>query len=174
MTELLERIEALAAALAAEAGAFATEQLEREVERSVRLTAGVEDVADHRVIDVGGRPGLAEEPDPEALVLGERGVDHLERDVLAGELMHRAVHRADRAGAEEPVEPVLPRDHAPDASVDFDCAALPHLGGSPGMLSLPAMHGHVRPQPPVIAPPARPNNATVGCITDTGGRHPSW
>ncbi|MCA9857209.1 MAG: inositol-1-monophosphatase, partial [Dehalococcoidia bacterium] len=31
MTELLERIEALAAALAAEAGAFATEQLEREV-----------------------------------------------------------------------------------------------------------------------------------------------
>ena len=70
------------------------------------LLARLVDGDDVRVVERGGDPRLAQEALAEALVLGELGRDHLERDLAPETLLLGAVDRAHAAAADERLDVV--------------------------------------------------------------------
>ena len=80
--------------------ARALDQLQREIQPAV-LLAGADRRDDVRVGERLASLGLAQEPPPEALVVGDRLVEQLERDELAGRLVAGAVHAARRAASQQ-------------------------------------------------------------------------
>ena len=76
-----------------------------EEEQAVLISRLV-DGDDVGVIERGGDPRLAQEALAEALVLGELGGDHLERDLASEPLLLGAVDRAHPPSADEGLDPV--------------------------------------------------------------------
>ena len=91
---------------------LALEVLHHHVDDAVFGLAEVGDVDDVLVVDLVGGARLAEEALAQPLVLGQRRVQELERDVATDELVARAVHRAHAARAEQLLDQVAARDDA--------------------------------------------------------------
>ena len=95
----------------------ALEVLHHHVDDAVLGLAEVGDVDDVLVVDLVGGARLAEEALAQALVLRQRRVEELERDVAADELVARAVHRAHAAHAEQLLDHVAAGDGGADERV---------------------------------------------------------
>ena len=78
--------------------------------------AGLVDRDHVRVVERRGEPGLADEPLPEAFVLGELGREHLERDLPLEPVVLGEVDDAHAAAAERALDPVA-RDLGPRLQV---------------------------------------------------------
>ena len=96
---------------------MALEVLHHHVDDAVLGLAEVGDVDDVLVVDLIGGARFAEEALAQALVLGQRRVEELERDVAADELMARAVHRAHAADAEQRFDHVAAGDDRADERI---------------------------------------------------------
>ena len=72
------------------------------------VTALVEDLHDPRVVEPGGRAGLAGEPADERLVVDEVGVHDLERHLAVEPLVEREVHRGHAAARDARAHHVAP------------------------------------------------------------------
>jgi hypothetical protein len=85
------------------------QELHRDVVGALVLTA-VEDAHHVRMVQAGGRLGLAAEALDEFLVLGEAAMEHLDRDLAAQVGVLRAIHVGHPAGADPAQDAVAPVD----------------------------------------------------------------
>ena len=91
--------------------AAALDELEREKHRAVRQLSEVRGGRDVRVIDVGGRHGLALEARNELGHARKLAVQHLDGELLAHEHVLGGVHLAHPTLAERRFDPVTLREH---------------------------------------------------------------